>query len=177
MREPRKTTIHGHDPHCALCGLRVYGLWVSKEPPPFGCSDGLDATPWECAHVIASLQMATILVDELGGELKPHHHRLVQVIGERRASSKRCELAMFRRPAAGFAMSTSISGRCRPPCITHRLCKATNPACSSPQISASFTHPSSALCRPRLLPPCVSTRGCWHGEITQAKEAEAVHGY
>lgn len=83
----RETTLHGHDPHCGLCGLRVYGIWVSKEPPPFCCSDGLDDAPWTCSHVIASLQMGTILVDEMGGELKPHHHRLIQVVGQERANA------------------------------------------------------------------------------------------
>lgn len=45
MSEPRALTLHGHSTRCGLCQLRVYGLWVSEEPPPIGCSDGLDASP------------------------------------------------------------------------------------------------------------------------------------
>ena len=66
---------------CALCSLRVYGLWVANEPHPVGCSDGLDATPDRCSHVLASIALGVIRVDYLGADLLPHHLHLKALIG------------------------------------------------------------------------------------------------
>ena len=78
---PLATTLHGHDPHCGRCGLRVYGLWVAVKPPPAGCSDGHDDAPWTCAHVLGSLAMAVIRLDHFDGRLLPHHEVLIRLDG------------------------------------------------------------------------------------------------
>lgn len=85
-RRPRLTTLHGHDNRCALCALRVYSLWVSVEPPPTGCSDGLDATPWLCSHVLNSLVMA-IIREEMGNEMAEHHRHIERLLGAERFNS------------------------------------------------------------------------------------------
>lgn len=80
----RETTMHGHSTRCGLCSLAVYGLWVSEEAPPVGCSDGLDAAPWTCSHVLNSIAMGVIRVDHMGGELLPHHRLIEKLIGAQR---------------------------------------------------------------------------------------------
>ncbi len=80
----RETTMHGHSNKCSLCSLAVYNLWVSEEPPPTGCTDGLDATPWLCSHLLNSITMGVMRVDHMGGEWLPHHRQIERLIGPER---------------------------------------------------------------------------------------------
>lgn len=80
----REFTHYGHSVRCGLCDLRVYGLWVSKEAPPIGCSDGLDVAPWSCSHVLNSIAMGVARVDYMDGEWQPHHEHIRKVIGDKR---------------------------------------------------------------------------------------------
>lgn len=84
MGEPREFTAHGHSTRCGLCSLSVYGLWVSEESPPVGCSDGLDDAPWTCSHVLASITLGVARVDHMGGDWLPHHDIIRKVIGNKR---------------------------------------------------------------------------------------------
>ena len=90
--------MSGDDKCCALCGLRVYGLWVDAEPHPVGCTDGLDATPWLCAHVLGSLALAVVRIDYLDGTLAPHHEQIISVIGRERADAIFAHVRQHRRP-------------------------------------------------------------------------------
>jgi hypothetical protein len=93
-----KLTAHGHDPHCGLCALRVYGLWVAEEPPPLGCSDGLDATPWRCGHVLNAVAMSVIRTDYLNGELQPHHEHIRHLIGPERFAEISAHVRAHKKP-------------------------------------------------------------------------------
>ena len=64
MSDRRETTMHGHSIRCALCTLPVYSIWVSEEPPPTGCSNGLDAAPWTCGHVLNSILMGVVRIGD-----------------------------------------------------------------------------------------------------------------
>lgn len=99
----RTTTLNGKfDPHCGLCGARVYGLWMSDEPPPAGCTDGRDDAPWTCGHVLATLTMAVMRLDYLGAKLLPHHQQAIAVVGEQRAAEIMAHVREHRKaPTAG----------------------------------------------------------------------------
>lgn len=70
-----------YDPHCPICGIRVYGLWCDSVPPPFGCSEGLDAVPWACSKVLTAILFGVIAVDHMGKSFLPHHERIFKLIG------------------------------------------------------------------------------------------------
>lgn len=80
----RETTMHGHSTRCALCNLAVYSLWVSKEPPPVGCTNGLDDVTWTCSHVLASIALGVMRVDYMDGQWGAHHEHIRKLIGTKR---------------------------------------------------------------------------------------------
>lgn len=84
----RATTLNGkYSSQCGVCGLAVYCLWVDENPPPIGCAEGHDSTPWKCGHVLSTLQMAVISIDYLGGQLLPHHEHIIRIVGQERADA------------------------------------------------------------------------------------------
>ena len=112
MSGDRDLTLHGHDTHCGLCGLRVYGLWVDREPPPPGCSNGLDSAPWSCSFVLHTLKMAVFRVDQLGQPMLPHHEAVIALVGKDHADRiMRYVRKWGRAPRAGRPLPPSYERR------------------------------------------------------------------
>lgn len=96
------TTLNGKfDSRCALCGRAVYSLWVSDERPPVGCSDGHDATPWTCSHVLGTLTMAVMRLDYLHADLLPHHQQAIEIVGKQRAGEIMAHIRKHHRAPGG----------------------------------------------------------------------------
>lgn len=75
-------TINGKfDARCVVCGMAVYRLWVDSEPPPPGCSDGLDSEPWRCSAVYNRLVSIVIAQDHLKKPIGEASERLLQTLG------------------------------------------------------------------------------------------------
>lgn len=97
-RDRTKTLNGKYSSLCHTCGRIVYQLWVSDEPPPWGCSVGHDAEPWKCGTVYNALVSIVIGLDHMNRQPDERQRALLELLGEKRSAEMMAHIRAGKEP-------------------------------------------------------------------------------
>lgn len=97
-RDRFKTPNGKYSSLCHSCDRIVYNMWMTDDPPPFGCCEGHDLEIWKCGVVYNAMVAVVIGLDHFSREPDERQKALLVSLGEKRAAEMMANIRSGKEP-------------------------------------------------------------------------------